>query len=84
MLEDTLQSYTFFDPTNSFRTDAFGYSVYSYAQVQDPASPMTPDLIKSATEEMWTTLYAGIGIEQLLQPLSALQSAQGELSVPVT
>lgn len=52
-LEDTFYRYQFFDASNSLQTDAFSFSVYSYAQKQNTASPITPDLVKNCTEDLF-------------------------------
>lgn len=83
-LENTFYRYAFFDVSNTIQADAFGFSVYSYAQAKNAASPITPDLIKNCTEDMFQTLYAGLGAKILLQDNSIPQDATGELSTPVT
>jgi hypothetical protein len=83
-LEDTLSYYTLFDPSDTIHADAFGFSVLSYAQAQSAASPITPDLIKNSTEDLFTTLYAGLAVNLLLQQAATPQTANGELSIAVT
>jgi hypothetical protein len=83
-LENTFYKYSFFDASNSIDADAFGFSVYSYAQAQNPASPITPNLIKNCTEDLFQTLYAGLAAKILLQDNGIPQAATGELSTAVT
>jgi hypothetical protein len=83
-LEDTLPSYTVFEPSDSIFTDAFGLSVYSYARTQNAASPITPELIKDTAEEVFTTIYAALVSNELFQPATSLTQAQGALSTAVT
>jgi hypothetical protein len=83
-LETTLHDYTFFDPSDSIYADAFGFSVYSYALAQNAASPMTLELFKNSTEDIFTTLYAGLADSQLFQQGNSPRTAQGALSTSVT
>ena len=75
---------TFFDPTDSIYADAFGFSVYSYRLAQGAASPMTPELFKNSTEDIFTTLCAGLADNQLIQQGNSPRAAQGTLSTSVT
>jgi hypothetical protein len=84
LLKTTLQRYTFFDASDTIYSDAFGFAVYRYAQAQNPASPITPDLIKNCTQDLWQTLYAGLAVQTLLQNNDAPTAGSGNLSTPVT
>ena len=64
--------------------DAFGFSVHSYALAQDAASPMIPELFKNSTEDIFTTLYASLADNQLIQQGNSPRAAQGTLSTSVT
>lgn len=82
--ERIVGDYTSFDPSNTFETNALGFSVYNYAKTKDSTSPMQPEIIKNAAEELWTTLYAGLATTQLFNPAQSPRTAQGILSAPVT
>jgi len=83
-LEESFHRYGFFDPSNSIQADAFGFSVYSYAQTQNTTSPITPDLIKNCTEDLFQTLYAGLATKILFQDTTISRTSTGGLSTPVT
>jgi len=83
-LETTLNRYKFIDPSNSIQADAFGFSVLSYAGMQNPSSPIIPYLIMDSMEELFTTLYAGLVTTLQLQQTSPPTTANGEFSTPVT
>jgi len=80
----TLHDYTFFDPSDNIYADAFGFSVYSYALAQNAASPMTPELFKNSTEDIFTTLYAGLADNLLFQQGNSPRTAQSTISTSVT
>jgi hypothetical protein len=79
-----LHSYTFYDPSDTTYTDMFGLLAYSYARTQNAASPITPDLIKNTTEEVFTTVYAALASSALFQLASSPTQAQGAFSTAVT
>jgi hypothetical protein len=84
LFERILQFYTFFDPSNTFYADAFGLSVYNYAITLNSSSPIQPDILKNAIESLFTTMYAGLAITQLLNQAANPRIGQGTLSTPVT
>ena len=51
---------------------------------QNAASPMTPELFKNSTKDIFTTLYAGLADNQLIQQGNSPRTAQGTLSASVT
>lgn len=85
-IEDNLHFYTFFDPSRTIVADALGASILSYAGTLNSSAPMTPDVIKNATEDMFTTTYAGLAHKIMLQPAETTRVVSGEaiLSIPVT
>jgi hypothetical protein len=82
--EDTMKNFKFLGPSNSIQADEFGFSVLTYARTQNPASPIMPDVIQSSIEDVFTTLYAGLVINLLLQPANPPSTSTGEFSSPVT
>lgn len=83
-LVDTLEIYKFSDPSNSIQADAFAFSVLSYAQTQNPTSLMMPNVIQDSLEDVFTTFYASLATNLLLQPAKNLDTGTGQLSIPVT
>jgi hypothetical protein len=82
--ERIVHDYTFFDPSNTFSADAFGFSVYNHAKNQNSSFPIQPDLLKSSAEDVFTTFYAGLVNTQLMEQAASPRIAQGTLSLPIT
>jgi hypothetical protein len=67
-IESTLHAYKVFDPSSKFNSDAFGLAVYSFANMQNPNSPLDQAAIKNSTEDMFTTFYAALANTMLFTP----------------
>jgi hypothetical protein len=61
-----LHAYPFYNPSDTFQADAFGFAVYNYAITLNNSSLIQPDILKNAIESMFTTAYAGLASTQLL------------------
>jgi hypothetical protein len=84
VLADTLYEYTIFNPAAAVSADAFGFSVYSAAKEQNSQSPVTSELIKNCTEQVFTTVYAALATDQLFQESTGSSPSQTALLVVPT
>jgi uncharacterized protein DUF3433 len=83
VLESTLHSYSFFDPSNTFHGDSFGFYTYSYALKLNSTAPYAPSILISAIGNYFTTMYASLANTMLFTPAVA-QSVTATISTTST
>ena len=80
----TLHTYTYFDPSGTFKSDAFARAVHTVTQKLSESSTLNPDSALNATKAMYETMFAALAGTQLMYPLGSSRSMTGNLDVATT
>ena len=82
-LESELHTYSFFDPSGTFRSDSFGLYTYFYALKLNNTATYTPSVLITAIGNYFTTFYASLANTVLFTPAPA-QSVTASVSTAST
>lgn len=84
VVENSLPSYTFFDPSNSIDSDIWGRLVYSMASRQHPENPLLASVIQSSMETLYSSFFASMASTYVFQASENSQQVDALLSEQLT
>jgi hypothetical protein len=83
-LHSSLHQYTTFDVSGTYKSDAFGRSVHTLAQMLSESSTLDPESALNATETVYATLFAALAETQLMYTQQSPKSMTGNLTSAIT
>jgi hypothetical protein len=84
LVENTLASYTNYDPSTSIQSDLWGRLVYSLAARQNSDTPLDSNVIKASMETLFSSFFASMASSYAFSPSESAGEIDAVLTERVT